>query len=611
MTIENISNLLVNNSILVILSTLWLTYSYIVLKAGFVSDDLMGIEQYDGSLKYPVELENGDVKRDQKGEIVKGYKISYGTLSKFVRYHICGGNFPSRKRYPTKPDGTLGDFIPSGKIPSHHHVLSLVLNSIACVLLYHFLLTLTSPTIALMAVCLFIVHPVCLQAVAWNSAIGYILSLICITASLNIANWMASHTSLNHTLIGLLGLVFFQVWGVYAQAIPMFTWVILLVLGQWQLAIVCLLASGAASAVNLREYVLYRKKEFKKQKMEASTSFNIRKPIVALKTIAYYFYLCLFPSRMGLYHEWGFHYDKRIELWDWRAITGLILTGLSAYLFLSTGSMAIKVSIVWFYAFLLLFLNWITAQQWVTERYAYIPVIGLCLLASIFLEAFIPIYFLIFGLLLSRTLCHMPTYDNELRFYLSNTWNFPRSEVAYGNLGVTYSMAGLGGAASDMWKISSSLNTDYDVPFYNIFSKMRSEALMLIQHGAYDQGMAMLKNCLPIIEKTLKCKVLHFPEQWKKESEEVRSMITNPVNFLIGEFNRLKILSNKLNQEFLASTDDKRKQELIPSIQNNDRQIDLLQKFLAQKGARIEYDSEKAILSKLSQTQRSENGSSK
>jgi len=159
-----------------LLATLWLTYSYLVFRGGHCSDDIAGIENYDGTLMYP----------DDKG--VKVRKVSYGTLSKWVRYHLAGGHFPSRHHYKL-PEGKQGEQIPSGKISTHHHVLSLVCQSVAVILLYQFLLTVTTPTVALMTVLLFIVHPTCVQAVGWPSAIGYVLSLICICSSLLIANW--------------------------------------------------------------------------------------------------------------------------------------------------------------------------------------------------------------------------------------------------------------------------------------------------------------------------------------------------------------------------------------------------------------------------------------
>ena len=396
----------------------------------------------------------------------------------------------------------------------------------------------------------------------------------------------------------MAGIIFFQVWGVYAQGIPLSTGLLLIALGQWQFGLIALVVAGVASYFNLGEYVTYRKEEFKKQKMADSIYLTSRKPIVALKTLAYYAYFAILPIRMGLYHEWGFHYSKKIELWDWRAICGLLLFLLSLY-FLCVGCLEIKLGIIWFYIFIGLFLNFVTAQQWVTERYLYIPVIGLCLIACLFLQHFLILYFFILGLLLCRTWVHLPTYDNELRFYLSNTWNFPKSEVAYGNLGVAYASTGLGGASNDMWIIGSSLNPDYDVPFYNLYAKHKANAFLAIQNGAYDQGLQGINQCVPMLERVLACKVLHFPESWTKELGELKGILANPIGHLLSEMNRLETLKTTLTKEFLNTKDDKRKGELTPSIQDNQRQMDNLRNFLKSKGVILELNPDKALLSKL------------
>lgn len=597
--IEPITNFLaqsVNCPHILILSTVFITYGYVLFKGGHVSDDHQGIEQYDGTLIYPVEDKDGNTKNGPDGKVIKARKISYGTLSKWVRYHLCGGHFPSR-HVITKADKTT-EPIESGKISTHHHLLSVILHAIACLLLYRFLLTVTTPTVALMTVLLFTAHPTGVQAVAWPSAIGYILSLICICSTILIAQW----ASVQHDwllIAGLFGVTFFQVWGVYAQGIPLTTGLILIFLGQWQIGLMALAVAAVASFINLGGYVTHRKEEFKKQQMAQSIHFNLRKPIVAFKTLAYYFYLSILPIRLGLYHEWGFHYDKKMELWDWRAITGLALFTLSAYFLFTSPYSEVRIGILWFYSFIFLFLNWITAQQWVTERYLYISVIGLCLIACLFLQQLPFLYFLILGIMICRTWTHLPTYDNELRFYLSNTWNFPKSEVAYGNLGVAYASTGLSGASSDMWIIASSLNSDYDVPFYNIYSKHKSQAFLMVQNGAYEQGLQAISQCIPMLERVLSCKVIHFPEAWKKELDDLKSIVSNPINFLVGEMNRLENLKNILHRDLYNSKDNKRQEEISKSIEDNRVQIEALRVFLISKGVNIEFNPEKALLSKL------------
>src|SRR3990167_4343474 len=229
MSLDSITHLIVQVSqcpYAQILGTLWITYSYLLFKGGHVSDDLQGIQAYDGTLMYPVEDKDGKTSNDKDGKVIKARKVCYGTLSKWVRYFLAGGHFPSRHHYKLPPDKPGdkpkdGEAIPSGKIPTHHHFLSILAQSVASILLYQFLLTVTTPTVAIMTTLLFIVHPTCLQAVAWPSAIGYILSLICICSTLLISHWMYDFAFYYPTIwpgvFGLLGIAFFSSWGVYAQ----------------------------------------------------------------------------------------------------------------------------------------------------------------------------------------------------------------------------------------------------------------------------------------------------------------------------------------------------------------------------------------------------------
>ena len=156
---------------------------------------------------------------------------------------------------------------------------------------------------------------------------------------------------------------------------------------------------------------------------------------------------------------------------------------------------------------------------------------------------------LILGGLLVRTWMHLPTYDNELRFYLSNTWNFPDSEVAHGNLGVTYLRAGYSGAAVDTWKQAAVINPDYDVPHYNIYSYYRSGAMNALTQGNYAQCVDLLRTAKPHLERCLKCSVCHFKTDWDKELETLNQDIANPMRIVLQEEQRLLKLEKELKEK--------------------------------------------------------------
>lgn len=546
-------NLLPEISILIVS---WITYGYVVSKCGFVSDDLQGILEYDGKLQ--------------------GFE--YGMLSRWLRYHICGGDFPSKINFPGGPP------LPTGKIARRHHLLILAVFNIATILVFEFLKQTIGGKLALLAVLLFVVHPVGVQAVAWCSALGYPLSLLWIGAMLNLVTFHTSHNTPGWTIICTLAFCLFQFLGIHAQFVPMMTWTILLFLGQWQFAALGFVISAVMSLDIIKQTIDFRAAEFKKQNMGGSTFVNTRKIIVALKTLFYYVRLVIWPNKMGLYHTWGFHYGPDLEREDRLFVCGLLCTvGLVAWFF-TCHVLPVQLGILWFGAFLFIFLNWVTIQQFVTERYLFIPSLGFCLIVAYYTQEFPLVYGLIFGALICRTWLHLPTYDNEMRFYLSNTWNFPDSEVAFGNLGVTQVRSGQNGSGMDSWRISTQLNPEYDVPWVNIFFTYKASAEMALNHGRYDECINQYRTGLPYLQKALNCKVCHYPDQWKKESEELLDKINNPKKMLMEEKLRLEKLLDVLTTRLTTSKSPEELQGIQISIQDTENQQQRLKDYLTKNG---------------------------
>ena len=121
---------------------------------------------------------------------------------------------------------------------------------------------------------------------------------------------------------------------------------------------------------------------------------------------------------------------------------------------------------------------------------------------------------------------HLPTFKNEVRFYESNWFNFPDSEVAMGNLGVAYLNHGLANKSLDTWLEASRQNKLYDVPWYNLYSLCK-------QNGDLVGARRFLKMCL-------EAQTVHFPDQWQREFNELDHAIKNSVS--IGE------LTNRVNK---------------------------------------------------------------
>lgn len=543
----------------IIIFLCWLTYFY-TLRCQFVSDDHAGMGEYDGKLQ----------------------GMEYGMLWRWCRYHLVGGNRPSKIK-PKGPDGKELPAIPLGKVPLRHHFLAICVFNITCVVTYIALSPIIGPKLALLSILILIVHPCTTQGVAWISGIAYPLSLFWISLTVILMQYFYAHPTLNNAMWVIpvfCAIQFFAIHAIFATtALVCF---LLLFLGYWQFAILGFLVSGAMCFDQIRKTVSFRVEEFKKQKMEASTKLTWRKFIVAMKTLWYYICLSIAPIRMGLYHEWGFHYDSDMELADYRFWLGFSsLLGMS-FIFLHTQSLPIRLGILWFVIFSTGFWNWITAQQFVTERYIFVANLGLGIIIATLTQNYFWIYAIILSGYLVKTWTFLPTYDNEYRFYQSNCWNFQKSEVAFGNLGVTQIKMGLNKSALETWMVASTINPNYDVPFVNIFYQFRTDGSTLINNGDYLGGIRKYQEALPFLEKALAAKVCHFPEQWKKEHADLANAIRTPQGILNSELTRLMALTQQLRNMMLKVTISGRANEIEISITNNNRQITNLMNFMKQ-----------------------------
>lgn len=318
---------------------------------------------------------------------------------------------------------------------------------------------------------------------------------------------------------------------VTAQFASLGTFAIQAFLGNYFFAFMGFAINGVMSAGIIKEVIKLRTDVFKEQNLGYSTKFKLQKIIVAIKSLAYYTRLCIFPKRLGLYHTFEYHYSEKTEKEDkWFWLGFFILLGLVAGFWF--GNNIVRFAILWYFVYVFVFLNWITIHQFVSERYVYIPSIGICLLIAYGLLTIDNLLFngypvlmaLTFGLYLMRTWVHLPTYNEEVSFYQSNVWNFPDSEVAFGNLGVVYMKCNLIGSAIDMWQIAIKINPVYDVAHYNIHSVLK-------QRGDFINARDYLK-------KAIDSPQCHFKELWTKELQQLE----HEMNYI----QELNILSQQL-----------------------------------------------------------------
>jgi hypothetical protein len=564
----------------IILISFFITFFRILGKDFFwCIDDIEGISRFserwvvekdkDGKVTKEQKIDSYDVdtgKKDKDGKpITKNVKfLSFipeigfpGCILRFLRLHVG-------KVYKVLGTNSKGHEI-WGYIqsPVRHHILSMAVQSILLVLSYSFLSKVISPEVAFYATLLYAVNPLTTQSVAWISGINYSLSMLFSLAMFNIVVYLP-HSILKISLVAIFS--FLSTIALYLGGL---SGLVILFLGFKLEALVAGVIGLSIIYWKGKETRDFRAAAFKEQNMDKSTLINWRKPIVMLKTLWYYMRLVWFPMKMGLYHVWGYFYDDRIERTDRMFYAGILVL-ISSILGFIHGDNSIRLGIVWFFTYWIIFSNFITAQQFVADRYVTIASLGNCIILSSILHH-TPIIFILVGMYSMRSMIHINTFRNELDFYLSNFLNFRKSEVSLGNLGVAYINQGMPGAAVDTWMLSTRINPLYDVPWYNLYSIFKG-------NGRLNEAKQFLSKCLD-------SRVVHFEKRWKEEMADLDKLIgmqNNPNKRPVELYNQAAQFFNEKDTvkerecliEFLKSSTDGILPEMITQVKTRLTQID-------------------------------------
>lgn len=485
---------------------------------------------------------NQEIGKDEFGKpIIKQFKnLNYnhylGFPGAFMRWHrlnigkkyqIIGRNSKGHEIY---------GFVQS---PFRHHLWSLLWYSASLFLCYNFLKFNFGQSIAFPATLLLAVHPIISQCVAWISGINYVYCFTFLLANYNILQINLSY----YWTIPLT--ILFTALSSLSLLVGCFNFIILWFLGyQWE-AFTALLVGGLIFIKDGKTVVTYRREEFKKQNMLNTITPNIRKPIIMMKTLWYYLCILVVPKSLGLYHVWGYQYSRKDEEPSPMFWLGLIsFIGMIAAFWY--GNFILRFCVIWFLSYFCIFSNFLTANQFVVERYIFIPSLAYMVLFGWLIYPYQPLFWLLIGLYAMRSISHIWTFRDHVSFYASNILNFPKSEVAYGNLGCALQGKGMSGAAFDVWQESTKINPLYDVPWYNMHSLVKSA-------GQIEQARTYLKKCMD-------APIVHFKKDWENQLKELDAQILKKQCF--DSFNK------ELNDAIASGKND-----LIPEIK---KKIDVL-----------------------------------
>lgn len=180
-----------------------------------------------------------------------------------------------------------------------------------------------------------------------------------------------------------------------------------------------------------------------------------RKIILSLKTLGYYFYLCIFPIRLGMCHsylgtfgmtkkETDSMYKPDIFMFIGLAVVGAVVANIIHPFFPPL------FGLFWFLVFALQWLNFIVISHLISERYVYLANIGLMyFLANLIIGT--PFMWIFLTFYTIRLYYFMPAYKDYKAYWESNTREFPHVAMGWNQYGLGLLQFGNTGSALDAW----------------------------------------------------------------------------------------------------------------------------------------------------------------
>lgn len=164
--------------------------------------------------------------------------------------------------------------------------------------------------------------------------------------------------------------------------------------------------------------------------------FKINRLILMTKVVARYTYTAIFPDRLGLFGGWGNELmdnpDKYKKMHsadkDFFQAAGLIALVAGIGLFIH------PVGTFWFFVIIAVHSQFNVMGQFYAERYLYLPVIGLCVVAGTFLAGHPIALTAIVTALVIRTHFFIPTWKNMETVWRNDIDTYPEFGEVYSNM---------------------------------------------------------------------------------------------------------------------------------------------------------------------------------
>lgn len=301
------------------------------------------------------------------------------------------------------------------------HKMRLAIHIINACLVY---LVFGSNLVSFTAALLFSFNPIMLQGGIWLSGGGYARTTLSVLSMFYLAQHFAPISQIGAfqlVMVGYFIAMFSGLTGLFAPILLTFfinpIYLFLLVPGL-----------VTTFKYHFNQKYLETKKDGMTPEM-AEKSW--RKLIIGVKTFGYYTQLCIFPRRLGMYHEFGYNFGLRPEdnkeWFNWK--TKKFAWGIFCLLVCLAGLIyqPTRLGTFWYMLFIAQWSNFsVMPQQPIAERYCYLANVGLMYCLAVLLPPLGSLLLLEYYII--RNVFALGAYKNDQLWLDYNTYdiNFPK-----------------------------------------------------------------------------------------------------------------------------------------------------------------------------------------
>ncbi len=309
------------------------------------------------------------------------------------------------------------------------HFQRILVHTANAILIY---LVFGSNTVSLAAALLWSVNPINTQGVAWLNGIGYSMS---------------ANLVLTMYLLPILSPVFYFMtlwWHLTAFPAP----IMFIAYGRPWFALMIVMIPVVGFLVKWRIPFGKAQKDATigqraKMKVKEFRNIYLRKFVFVAKTYGYYFWLSLIPKRLGMFHSFGYAFGVTKEDTEyWQKPSAFfyfaLVTALgNVYLIARFWGTPLSSGLLWFDVFIAQWCNVVIMHQTTSDRYCYLPSIGLMYaLAWVTLQIYSPLFWIFFTFYAVKLTYYLPGYKNMDHFIEYNLIEQPDNFAAWNWKGI-------------------------------------------------------------------------------------------------------------------------------------------------------------------------------